>query len=183
MAKESQAKYQDMLSQQDSELFERALATYEQQRLGPMRYTLSHVKRDSMTIINMVCFTRLPPWQWTEEHCSTWGLHLAEKNLNVATQRAYQSAIRRFLKFQSTNYSVAREIEALTGQPPQVSDEAQGGYKPRGYCHPTTTAQYVRSTEEILEKCLADATELKKMDLSRDDALKMLAEFRKHKEP
>lgn len=109
----------EFLSQQDGELFDRVLCAYEHTRLVMMHYSRSFVRRDIWVVLDLACFTSLPPWQWTEELFSAWCHHLGKRKLSYSTQRTYQSSIMRFLEFLCSNQYHSALIEQATGFSPK----------------------------------------------------------------
>jgi hypothetical protein len=116
--KKEESSYREVLSQKDGELFDHVMTAYESLRLGAMRYALSSVKRDSQVITNLICFTKLPPWQWTHELFLDWCDSLATRNLTIATRRLYKSIIKRFHSFLCSRDNVKQEIKRVTGYTP-----------------------------------------------------------------
>jgi hypothetical protein len=119
-------------------------------RLGYLKYFASSVKRDSLIITNLVCFTKLPPWQWTEKSVDSWCQSLVVRKLSVATQRKYLSAIKLFLEYICINNFCRSENKKLAGIISQIDKRNMSniGMKKLNTSIPTTKGYFPRKVAD-----------------------------------
>lgn len=101
----------------DAELFRDMLDQWRMRGLSH-NYGEKSIQRDQSTICDFVRFSGLPPWRWTEDIFERWCVHLVsdpKRNLAPSTLRSYQSAIRRFLDYLTSNAYFRLECERQFG--------------------------------------------------------------------
>lgn len=104
------------LPERDQALLTEMLEGFQTRRLGARRYDRKSVARDLATIGDMLSFTDLPPWRWTEQHFESWCYHLGiEREVAHSTQRLYQSTIRTFLQYLIDNVKFRNEVRRAYG--------------------------------------------------------------------
>lgn len=92
------------------------LDAYQVRRTGALRHSQKTVARDLFVIKDFMTFSGQPPWFWTEDLFDGWCNHLwADRKLAPASQRHYQSAIRGFLEYLTTNIKFTNEVRRRFG--------------------------------------------------------------------
>ncbi len=134
------------LAPQDAELFEAIIEAWARRRLSSLRHTEKAVARDVAIVRDFASHSQLPPWLWTEDSFDAWCDHLGlERALARSSQRHYQSSIRTFLDYLTTNVKFRNDIRRLYGiDPRQIcseenciphTTEREGGRERRAFTH------------------------------------------------
>jgi site-specific recombinase XerD len=80
-------------------------------RRAALRHQEKSISRDIAVIHDFVKFSGLPPWLWQESEFEQWCTHIGvERKLAVASQRHYQSVIRKFLNYLCENVKFRNDI-------------------------------------------------------------------------
>jgi site-specific recombinase XerD len=98
------------LSGDDASLYEKMRDGYRMRQQGAKHHQIASVNSALATVDDLVNYTRKAPWHWEEGDFEQWCFHLGtERELAVASQRKYQSAIKGFMTYIVNNkaFSVA----------------------------------------------------------------------------
>jgi site-specific recombinase XerD len=99
------------MAPEEAELFEEVISAWVRRRLGSLRHEQKSVSRDIAVVRDFAAHSGLPPWLWDEAAFDRWCDHIGlERGLVRSTQRHYQSSIRTFLEYLSTNVKFRNEI-------------------------------------------------------------------------
>ena len=113
------------LAPEDAKLFDDIIDAWTRRRVGSLRHTEKAVSRDVAVVRDFAAHSGLPPWLWDEDAFDDWCDHIGlERKLARATQRHYQSSIRTFLEYLSTNVKFRNDIRRTYGvEPRQICTE------------------------------------------------------------
>lgn len=134
------------LAPQDADLFDAIVTGWTKRRLASLRHTEKAVARDVAIVLDFAAHSGLPPWLWTEDSFDAWCDHLGlERKLARSSQRHYQSAIRTFLDYLTSNVKFRNDIRRLYNlEPRQICSEEnciphtaerEGGHERRAFTH------------------------------------------------
>lgn len=134
------------LAPADAEFFDKIVESWERRRVASLRHTQKAVNRDVAIVRSFAAHCNLPPWLWNEDVFDTWCDHLAlEQKIARSSQRHYQSSIRTFLEYLTTNVKFRNDIRRLYGiEPRQIctpdnciphTTEREGKSERRAFTH------------------------------------------------
>ncbi len=104
------------LPEQDEALFSEMLDKWATRRTGSLRQKVKSVTGDITVVREMAAFVGSAPWYWSEDDFDRWCEVIGvQRNLAVATQRKYQSAIRNFLAYIVDNVKFKNEVRRQYG--------------------------------------------------------------------
>lgn len=110
----------------ESQFFQEVLDGWKARRCGTLHHTEKAFNRDAAVVRDFVRFTQKAPWRWDEDHFDRWCSELAlVRKVAMSTERVYQDAVRRFLKYASENIRFRDECREKFGVPLRqiVTDE------------------------------------------------------------
>ena len=89
-----------MLPVKDAALFDDMIEKWATHRLYTLKHTNKSVDASVSAVKDMLSHVGKAPWHWTEEDFDSWCHHIGvERGVVPGTQRNYQTAIRRFMKY------------------------------------------------------------------------------------
>ena len=101
------------LQAQDAKLLQAILDAWTRHRQAVAHHPKS-ILRDIRVIFDFMSYSGLPPWLWQEDEFESWSVHLGtERGLANASQRQYQSVIRKFLGYLCDNVKFRNDIRRL----------------------------------------------------------------------
>lgn len=155
----------------ETTLFDEMLEAWRVRRIGALRHTAETVAFGLGTVREFTDHAGVPPWRWTEDHFDAWCEHLGvERRMTPGSQRKYQTAIRMFLDYVSTNPTLCnRSMQRFGARPVQIvhADNSIPHVLPRE----TVTARRRFSQDEMsrffkgLEDSIAEAARFRGKDL------------------
>ena len=112
------------LQAQDAKFLQQVMDAWIRHRRA-VAHNPSSISRDIRVVYDLVSHSGLPPWLWDEEAFESWSVHLGvERRLANASQRQYQSVIRKFLDYLCGNVKFRNDIRRLYKiEPRQVCNE------------------------------------------------------------
>ncbi len=106
------------LSKDEAQLFNEIVDAWYNRRCGAKRQSEKSFNRDVSVVRDMVRFTSKAPWRWTPDEFDKWCVSLVKaRNVAMSTERGYQTAIRTFLDYATTNVRFKTEVFERFGVP------------------------------------------------------------------